>query len=67
MLFDLQEDPFEYRDLGDSPAHARVREELRGQLIDWLYARKRATTMATADIEQWNTREVKAGLDIGVW
>ncbi len=67
MLFDLREDPLEYRDLGDAPACAKVRDELRGLLLDWLYARRRVTTITVPDIEQWNGREAKAGLDIGVW
>lgn len=38
-LFDLREDPWELRDLGDDPAHAELRAELMGRL----YAHMRDT------------------------
>jgi hypothetical protein len=44
-----------------------VRAELLGQLFDWLRQRRRATTIAPADIESWNRRELAAGIRIGVW
>ena len=37
QLFDLEEDPREMRDLGDSPEHADVRKRLTGLLVDSLY------------------------------
>lgn len=67
MLFDLVNDPDELRDLGASPAHAAVRAQMQQRLLDWLFCRRRTTGITPAGIETWNTRELKAGIDIGVW
>ncbi len=67
QLFDLQADPDEFTDLGQDPAHAQVREQMARRLFDWLRQRKRFPTITYDDIEQWNRREVQAGIQIGVW
>lgn len=67
MLFDLENDPQEFQDLGTSPAHAEVRAQMQQRLLDWLFARRRTIGMSPHAIETWNTRELKAGIDIGVW
>lgn len=67
MLFDLVGDPQELQDLGASAAHADVRERMQRRLLDWLFCRRRITGISAAGIETWNTRELKAGIDIGVW
>jgi arylsulfatase A-like enzyme len=67
QLFDLATDPDEFVDLGTDPAHAGVREAMAQQLFDWLRQRKRSPTIALDDIEQWNRREIAAGIRIGEW
>lgn len=67
MLFDLINDPHEINDLGASSAHAQVREEMQRRLLDWLFCRRRTTGITPEGIETWNVRELKAGIDIGVW
>jgi len=67
QLFDLLDDPDEFHDLGTSPAHAQVREAMATALFDWLRRRKRFPTIRLDDIEQWNRREVAAGIRIGEW
>ncbi|NML17375.1 alkaline phosphatase family protein [Azohydromonas caseinilytica] len=67
QLFDLQADPDEFTDLGQDPAHAQVREQMAGRLFDWLRQRKRFPSITYDDIEQWNRREVQAGIQIGAW
>ena len=67
QLFDLQDDPRELVDLGRSPAHAAVREDMMARLFDWLRQRRRFPTIAPADIEHWNRREREAGILIGAW
>jgi arylsulfatase A-like enzyme len=67
QLFDLHADPDEYHDLGTDPAFAAVREQMAQRLADWLRQRKRMPTIAHDAIEQWNRREVEAGIRIGVW
>ncbi len=67
MLFDLLNDPQELHDLGASPEHAAVREQMQRRLLDWLFCRRRTTGITPLGIETWNKRELKAGIDIGVW
>ncbi|MDE2453370.1 MAG: sulfatase-like hydrolase/transferase, partial [Burkholderiales bacterium] len=67
QLFDLLNDPDEYRDLGASPEHAAVREQMAARLFDWLRARKRFPTISHEDIAQWNRRELETGIKIGFW
>lgn len=67
QLFDLQQDPDEFHDLGTSVAHATVREAMATQLFEWLRQRKRFSTISLDAIEQWNRREVQAGIQIGTW
>lgn len=67
MLFDLVNDPQEFNDLGASPNHIAVREQMQRRLLDWLFCRRRTTGITPQGIETWNTRELKAGIDIGVW
>jgi arylsulfatase A-like enzyme len=67
LLFDLVNDPQEFNDLGASPAHAAIREQMQRRLLDWLFRRRRTTGISPDGIETWNVRELKAGIDIGVW
>jgi arylsulfatase A-like enzyme len=67
MLFDLVEDPQELQDLGASPHHADVREQLLAQLLDWFVCRRRTTGLAPQRIEGWTQREHEAGILLGQW
>jgi hypothetical protein len=40
---------------------------MASELFEWLRRRKRFSTIALEDIEQWNRREVAAGIRIGAW
>ena len=37
QLFDLQNDPHEHKDLGDSPEHAHIRDNLVQRMVGELY------------------------------
>ena len=67
QLFDLGNDPHELDDLGRCPSHAARREELLSVLFDWQRSLKRSPTIALPVIEEWNAREVAAGIRIGEW
>jgi arylsulfatase A-like enzyme len=67
MLFDLAADPHETDDRGADPALAGVREEMAGRLFAWMRGRRRMPTITHEAIEQWNRREVQAGIRIGEW
>jgi arylsulfatase A-like enzyme len=65
QLFDLQNDPDEFVDLGRDPAYATVRDALDDRLFEWLRKRARRTTLSDADIEKrteaWRTLGIYAG------
>ncbi len=67
QLFDLENDPDEYHDLGADPARAQVREELSGLLFDWLRHRKIHPTVSYRAMAEWTEKEQKVGIHIGVW
>jgi arylsulfatase A-like enzyme len=67
MLFDLVNDPQEFVDLGASPAHAAIREQMQRRLLDWLFCRRRITGMAPEKVAGWSAKELEVGIDIGVW
>jgi arylsulfatase A-like enzyme len=67
LLYDLQNDPQEFHDLGHSPAHAAVREEMQHHLLAWLISRKQVTGLSYSAIEAWNRKEIDVGIEIGAW
>jgi arylsulfatase A-like enzyme len=50
-LYDLNNDPSEFEDLGESPEHAHVRVELRDMLFESLRRRKTRVTYSEKQIE----------------
>ena len=54
-------------DLGDDPAHATVRAEMRERLLDWQLLRKTRTTVDHATVERRTEDWKGKGLYIGVW
>lgn len=67
MLFDLINDPQEFHDLGEDSRYTAIRDQMQQRLLDWLFCRRRTTGITPSGIETWNTRELKAGIDIGIW
>lgn len=67
MLFDLVNDPHEYRDLGGSEAHKDIRNDMKNLLIDWLMSRKHVTGLTYETIAAWNQKELDIGIEIGAW
>ena len=67
QLFDLINDPNEFNDLGRSPNHANVREEMKDILFRRLLDRKNRVAMPDAGIEQRRGDEDKSGILIGRW
>jgi len=64
QLFDLENDPDEFDDLGDSAGHEPVRKELQEMLLDRLMARKNRVGVTD---EAMNARMGKSGIIIGTW
>jgi arylsulfatase A-like enzyme len=67
QLFDLNADPDEFHDLGDSPAHAAVQAALHERLFTWLRTRRTRTTIANTTIDARTAGTQRRGIRIGVW
>jgi arylsulfatase A-like enzyme len=67
QLFDLADDPQEFTDLGQSPAHAEIRAEWEGRLNGWLRLRRNRTTMSHEEIEKRTDSAKTRGIYFGVW
>lgn len=67
QLFDLNEDPDELVDLGDSERHDGVRAEMRERLFAWLRTRRLRTTMSDDKVASITGTGKKRGYYIGVW
>lgn len=67
QLFDLDNDPHQFQDLGRSASHQAIRDELRQELLIWFSQLKRRTTVTTAAIEKGTDAYKKAGVFFGQW
>lgn len=67
QLFDLETDPDEFDDLGNSPDHARVREDLHDRLFQRLLDRRNRVTMTDEAIDTRTDRLEEVGVLIGKW
>lgn len=67
QLFDLHNDPDEYVDLGEDPAHAAIREDMQRRLFDRLLERRNRVTVTDQDIRNRRTNEAESGIIIGRW
>ncbi len=67
MLYDLQEDPNEFTDLGADPAHADRRARMHEQIFAWARRHHNRVTIADAAIEDRAGSEADLGILIGYW
>ncbi len=67
QLFDLQEDPDEFHDLGRSEAHESVRRDMQDRLFDRLISRKNRVTLTDAGVLETRATEGEHGIIIGEW
>jgi arylsulfatase A-like enzyme len=69
QLYDLNEDPHEFHDLGADPAYEPIRRELHEQLFGWLRNRKMRTTVPLTgySVALASEMEEAAGILIGHW
>jgi arylsulfatase A-like enzyme len=68
QLFDLQSDPQEFRDLGRDAAHAKVREEMKARIFDWMRSRKNRVAMTDAELDaRFEARRKPGAQLIGRW
>ena len=67
MLFDLEADPQELRDLGADPAFAAERERLEDMLFSWSRRLHARITVSDAAIANRTGGELRSGILIGYW
>lgn len=67
QLFDLNADPDELVDLGESSWHAAVRAEMHERLFAWLRTRRTRTTLSDAEVANRTGTGKQRGYYIGVW
>ncbi|MFK7805928.1 MAG: sulfatase-like hydrolase/transferase [Anaerolineae bacterium] len=68
QLFDLENDPDEFRDLGRNPAFTEVCQRWHDELFDWLRHRSINTANSRNAIEFWSaTTQASVGALAGYW
>ena len=67
MLFDLADDPDEFRDLGRDPAYAGERERLAAVLAEWGLRLSQRTALSDGQIKAKRGTSQRRGILIGVW
>ena len=67
QLFDIEEDPQEQRDFGQSPDHSDVRAELHERLFTWLRHLRSRRTISDDQVAQRTATSKKRGFLIGEW
>lgn len=68
QLYDLKNDPNEFVDLGESPAHEKIRRAMRERLFDWLRnLRARTETPLDELLTRGPKRDEAMGIIIGRW
>ncbi|MGI9509044.1 MAG: sulfatase-like hydrolase/transferase, partial [Geminicoccaceae bacterium] len=67
QLFDLENDPDEFNDLGRDPSHEATRRDLHARLLDRLTARKNRVTMTDDGVYAMRGDEDSTGIIIGKW
>jgi arylsulfatase A-like enzyme len=67
QLFDLENDPGEIADLGQSSAHETIRAEMKDRLLERLIDRKNRITMTDEQVVQARNDANDIGIMIGKW
>ncbi len=67
MLFDLENDPDEYNDLGDDPAYGEVRQRMQDALNRWGLRWSQRTTISDEKIQKMRGGSANTGVLIGYW
>ena len=67
MLYDLESDACEFRDLGADPAHEKERRRLMGALNAWGLRLSQRTTLSEQQIRNRRGKSERQGILIGVW
>jgi len=65
QLFDLENDPDEFNDLGQDDQHAQVRDDMYERLLERLTARKNRVTVTDEQMLKFKNPELNGGVLIG--
>ena len=66
QLFDLDEDPEEYRDLGGDRGNAKVRGEMHDRLFEWMTSRNVRARLSDEEVEARTDTHRARGIHIGI-
>jgi arylsulfatase A-like enzyme len=67
MLYDLEGDPCEFRDLGADPAYEPARQRLASALARWSLRLSQRTALSDQQIRNMRGKSQRRGILIGVW
>lgn len=67
QLFDMENDPTQMYDLGQSKTHEHIREKFKEELLQWFSNLKRRTTVSYKQVEQGTDAYKAAGVYYGQW
>ena len=67
MLFDLENDPQELTDLGDSADHAEVLDAMYAKLFAWTRRQSQRTTRSEEQLIEMRTKSRKRGIVVGIY
>ncbi|WP_312860630.1 hypothetical protein [Neoaquamicrobium sediminum] len=67
ILFDLEADPDELQDLGDSEQHAAMIEEMYERLFAWTRRISQRTTRSEAQLQEMRTAIRRRGVVLGAY
>ncbi|MDQ8730467.1 alkaline phosphatase family protein [Bradyrhizobium sp. LHD-71] len=67
MLYDLQDDPDEFRDLGADPAYRKECDRLAAALSEWGLRQSQRTTRSERQMLASRGKSMRRGILIGVW
>jgi arylsulfatase A-like enzyme len=67
MLYDLQEDPQELRDLGRDPGLTHVRERMKDLMLDWSAGLRNRTAFSDEQMKTLTGKSARQGILIGFW
>ncbi|MEM7461709.1 MAG: alkaline phosphatase family protein [Pseudomonadota bacterium] len=67
QLFDLENDPDEFVDLGRNPEYRDIRSEMKAALFERITSRKNRVTMTDEEVFATRAGETSSGILIGKW
>jgi len=67
MLFDMENDPDEFRDLGADAAFEAERVRMAQALLRWSLRNAQRTTLSEAEVRAMRGRSMRRGILVGVW